>query len=73
MPAPGGHRFGDELSALRVRLATGPLLDAGTDERRADFLTSPDPLELPHVQRALTGLKSVFDGLRDAQRWEPPR
>lgn len=73
LPAPGGHRFGDDLPALRVRLATGPLLDAGTDERRAECLLSPDPLELPHVQRALTGLKSVFDGLRDAQRWEPPR
>ncbi|EHN75082.1 hypothetical protein SMCF_5456, partial [Streptomyces coelicoflavus ZG0656] len=73
MPAPGGHRFGDDLPALRVRLATGPLLDAGTDERRAECLLSSDPLELPHVQRALTGLKSVFDGLRDAQRWEPPR
>ncbi|NEB15754.1 pyridoxal phosphate-dependent aminotransferase, partial [Streptomyces coelicoflavus] len=73
MPAPGGHRFGDDLPALRVRLATGPLLDAGTDERRAECLLSQDPLELPHVQRALTGLKSVFDGLRDAQRWEPPR
>ncbi|MFD6188596.1 MULTISPECIES: aminotransferase class I/II-fold pyridoxal phosphate-dependent enzyme [unclassified Streptomyces] len=73
MPAPGGHRFGDDLPALRVRLATGPLLDAGSDERRAECLLSPDPLELPHVQRALTALKSVFDGLRDAQRWEPPR
>jgi hypothetical protein len=73
MPAPGGHRFGDDLPALRVRLATGPLLGAGTDERRAEGLLSPDPLELPHVQRALTALKSVLDGLRDAQRWEPPR
>lgn len=73
VPAPGGHRFGDDLPALRVRLATGPLLDGGTDERRAECLQSPDPLEVPHVQRALTGLKTVFDGLRDAQRWEPPR
>ena len=32
MPAPGGHRFGDDLGALRVRLSTGPLL-GGTDER----------------------------------------
>ncbi|CAM5701595.1 Aminotransferase class I/II-fold pyridoxal phosphate-dependent enzyme OS=Streptomyces tendae OX=1932 GN=GUR47_01420 PE=3 SV=1 [Streptomyces tendae] len=40
LPAPGGHRFGDDLPALRVRLATGPLLDAGTDERRTDALTS---------------------------------
>ncbi|MCC5476329.1 aminotransferase class I/II-fold pyridoxal phosphate-dependent enzyme [Streptomyces barringtoniae] len=73
MPAPGGHRFGDELGALRVRLATGPLL-GGDDEERAECLTSPVPLELPHVQRALISLTSVLDDLRDdAQRWEPPR
>ncbi|MGW7254403.1 aminotransferase class I/II-fold pyridoxal phosphate-dependent enzyme [Streptomyces sp. NPDC054834] len=73
MPAPGGHRFGDDLAALRVRLATGPLL-SGTDEERTECLTAPAPLELPHVQRALLSLKSVFDDLRDdAQRWEPPR
>ncbi|MFJ8790378.1 aminotransferase class I/II-fold pyridoxal phosphate-dependent enzyme [Streptomyces sp. NPDC102462] len=73
MPAPGGHRFGDDLQALRVRLSTGPLLD-GTDEERAECLTSPAPWELPHVQRALISLKSVFDDLcDDAQRWEPPR
>ncbi|MFJ3231795.1 aminotransferase class I/II-fold pyridoxal phosphate-dependent enzyme [Streptomyces sp. NPDC086787] len=73
MPAPGGHRFGDDLLALRVRLSTGPLL-AGTDEEREASLTSPAPLELPHVQHALNSLRSVFDDLRDdAQRWEPPR
>lgn len=73
MPAPGGHRFGDELGALRVRLSTGPLLGGG-DEERAECLSSPSPLELPHVQRALIHMKSVFDDLRDdAQRWEPPR
>ncbi|MFC9061624.1 pyridoxal phosphate-dependent aminotransferase, partial [Streptomyces sp. NPDC057074] len=73
MPAPGGHRFGDDLAALRVRLATGPLLGTGTAEQRAECLTSPDPLELPHVRRALTALGSVLGDLRDAQRWEPPR
>ncbi|MGV9760839.1 pyridoxal phosphate-dependent aminotransferase, partial [Streptomyces tricolor] len=72
LPAPGGHRFGDDLGALRVRLATGPLL-GGTDEERTESLTSPAPLELPHVQRALNSLRSAFDDLRDAQRWEPPR
>ncbi|MCS0599967.1 aminotransferase class I/II-fold pyridoxal phosphate-dependent enzyme [Streptomyces sp. LP11] len=71
--APGGHRFGDDLGALRVRLATGPLL-GGTDAERAECLTSPAPLELPQVQRALTSLRSVFDDLGDdAQRWEQPR
>ncbi|MFD7133518.1 aminotransferase class I/II-fold pyridoxal phosphate-dependent enzyme [Streptomyces sp. NPDC059894] len=73
LPAPGGHRFGDDLGALRVRLSTGDLL-GGTDPERARCLTSPTPLELPHVQRALTLLRSVFDDLRDeARRWEPPR
>ncbi|MGW3204461.1 aminotransferase class I/II-fold pyridoxal phosphate-dependent enzyme [Streptomyces sp. NPDC001135] len=70
MPAPGGHRFGDDLGALRVRLATGPLL-GGTDEERTECLTAPAPLELPQVQRALASLTSVLDDLReDAQRGE---
>lgn len=73
MPAPGGHRFGDDLGALRVRLATGPLLGS-TDEERSECLTSPAPLELPHLQRALISLTSVLDDLcDDAQRREPPR
>ncbi|MFI9154449.1 aminotransferase class I/II-fold pyridoxal phosphate-dependent enzyme [Streptomyces sp. NPDC053367] len=73
MPTPGGQRFGDDLAALRVRLATGPLL-GGTDEERARCLDAPSPLELPHVHRALITVKTVFDELRDdAQRWEPPR
>ncbi|MEU7057737.1 aminotransferase class I/II-fold pyridoxal phosphate-dependent enzyme [Streptomyces sp. NPDC046197] len=73
MPAPGGHRFGDDLGALRVRLSTAHLL-GDTDEERVECLMSPAPLELPHVQRALMSLKSVLDDLRDdAQRWEPPR
>ncbi|MET8243667.1 aminotransferase class I/II-fold pyridoxal phosphate-dependent enzyme [Streptomyces sp. NPDC005202] len=64
MPAPGGHRFGDDLGALRVRLSTSALL-GGTDEERTECLLSPAPLELPHVQRALISLRSVFDDLRD--------
>ncbi|MER6123948.1 aminotransferase class I/II-fold pyridoxal phosphate-dependent enzyme [Streptomyces sp. NPDC001795] len=73
MPAPGGHRFGDDLAALRVRLSTGPLLGT-TAEERAQGLISSAPLELPHVRRALSHLGSVFDDLRDdAQRWEHPR
>lgn len=73
MPAPGGHRFGDDLAALRVRLATGALL-GDTPEERAQSLTSPEPLELPHVQRALTLMGSIFDDLcDDARRREPPR
>ncbi|MDF3298719.1 aminotransferase class I/II-fold pyridoxal phosphate-dependent enzyme [Streptomyces tropicalis] len=70
--APGGHRFGDDLGALRVRLSTGHLL--GGDEEGADLLASARPWELPRVQRALISLTSVLDDLRDdAQRREPPR
>ncbi|MEU0432481.1 aminotransferase class I/II-fold pyridoxal phosphate-dependent enzyme [Streptomyces sp. NPDC006290] len=73
MPAPGGHRFGDDLAALRVRLGTGALLGS-TDAEREESLTSPSPLELPHVRSALTLLGSAFDDLRDdAQRRESPR
>ncbi|WP_367046402.1 aminotransferase class I/II-fold pyridoxal phosphate-dependent enzyme [Streptomyces sp. Je 1-332] len=59
MPAPGGHRFGDDLAALHVRLATGPLLGADRQERLAS-LTAPDALELPHVKRALRKLAAAF-------------
>ncbi|MFH9070739.1 aminotransferase class I/II-fold pyridoxal phosphate-dependent enzyme [Streptomyces alboflavus] len=73
MPAPGGHRFGDDIAALRVRLSTGPLLGTDPGERMA-ALGAPDPLELPHVERALTSFAAAFDDLRaEAQRWEHPR
>ncbi|TGA83404.1 aminotransferase class I/II-fold pyridoxal phosphate-dependent enzyme, partial [Streptomyces sp. MZ04] len=73
MPAPGGHRFGDELGALRVRLSTGPLLGS-TQQERMTSLTAPDALELPHVERALNMFGSAFDDLRAAaRRMEPPR
>ncbi|MFJ5222411.1 aminotransferase class I/II-fold pyridoxal phosphate-dependent enzyme [Streptomyces sp. NPDC088400] len=62
-PAPGGHRFGDELDELRVRLSTGPLLGA-TPAERLESLTSATPLELPHVARALSIFGSAFDALR---------
>lgn len=69
MPAPGGHRFGDDLAALRVRLSTGPLLGSA-DERRAACPATPDP---PGPHRALNDLTSVFDELHDDRRWEPSR
>lgn len=73
MPAPGGHRFGDELGALRVRLSTGPLLGTTPQERLA-ALTAPDASELPYVERALSTLGAAFDDLRTtAQHREPPR
>ncbi|MEU9603320.1 aminotransferase class I/II-fold pyridoxal phosphate-dependent enzyme [Streptomyces sp. NPDC048057] len=62
-PVPGGHRFGDELGALRVRISTGPLAGA-TPEERSQSLTSPAPLELPHVAAALSTLGTAFDELR---------
>ncbi|MEU5701335.1 aminotransferase class I/II-fold pyridoxal phosphate-dependent enzyme [Streptomyces aurantiacus] len=67
MPAPGGHRFGDDLGALRVRLTTEPFLGATDDERMAS-LGSPEPLELPHVRSALSLLGSTFDDLRRPSR-----
>jgi aspartate/methionine/tyrosine aminotransferase len=63
VPVPGGHRFGDELGALRVRLSTGPLLGS-TPQRRLESLTAIAPLELPHVARALSIFGSAFDELR---------
>lgn len=62
-PAPGGHRFGDELGALRVRLGTGPLLGA-TPEQQGESLTAVEPLKLPHVAAALSIFAAAFDELR---------
>ncbi|MER5555427.1 aminotransferase class I/II-fold pyridoxal phosphate-dependent enzyme [Streptomyces sp. NPDC002793] len=62
-PAPGGHRFGDELGALRVRLSTGPLLGS-TPEQQMESLTAVEPLELPHVARALSIFAAALDELR---------
>ncbi|MEU3430430.1 aminotransferase class I/II-fold pyridoxal phosphate-dependent enzyme [Streptomyces gardneri] len=62
-PVPGGHRFGDELGALRVRFGTGMFL-GGTEEERAATLGSPNPEELPHVARALTDFGGALEELR---------
>ncbi|MFI1443407.1 aminotransferase class I/II-fold pyridoxal phosphate-dependent enzyme [Streptomyces fructofermentans] len=75
MPAPGGHRFGDDLAHLRVRLTTAAFLGT-TEEERTASLMSREPLELPHVERALSRLEAAFGDLRDnddARRWESPR
>ncbi|WP_030560943.1 aminotransferase class I/II-fold pyridoxal phosphate-dependent enzyme [Streptomyces aureocirculatus] len=62
MPAPGGHRFGDDIAALRVRLSTGPFL--GTDPWcRLAALDAADPLGLPQVERALAEFGSALDEL----------
>ncbi|MFB6990698.1 aminotransferase class I/II-fold pyridoxal phosphate-dependent enzyme [Streptomyces sp. NPDC056178] len=62
-PTPGGHRFGDELGALRVRLGTGTLLGA-TPEQQTESLTAVEPLELPHVAQALSIFAAALDELR---------
>ncbi|MEU8529506.1 MULTISPECIES: aminotransferase class I/II-fold pyridoxal phosphate-dependent enzyme [Streptomyces] len=62
-PVPGGHRFGDELGALRVRFDTGELLGS-TREERAESLQAADPLELPHVAHALSAFGAVLEELR---------
>ncbi|WP_327660726.1 MULTISPECIES: aminotransferase class I/II-fold pyridoxal phosphate-dependent enzyme [unclassified Streptomyces] len=75
MPVPGGHRFGDEQGLLRARLSTGPLLGSTPEERRAS-LTSPEPLELPHVARLLTMVESTLraiGGEPAGEGWETER
>ncbi|NDZ62013.1 aminotransferase class I/II-fold pyridoxal phosphate-dependent enzyme, partial [Streptomyces anulatus] len=68
-PTPGGHRFGDELGALRVRLGTGPLLGA-TPRQQSESLAAAKPLDLAHVARALDGFAAVFGALRRARPGE---
>lgn len=72
MLVPGGHRFGDELGALHVRLDTAPFLGT-TPQERLESLDSPEPLRLPHVAAALDNLGSVFADLRrgDGVRTDP--
>ncbi|MFF2012106.1 aminotransferase class I/II-fold pyridoxal phosphate-dependent enzyme [Streptomyces sp. NPDC058195] len=62
-PTPGGHRFGDELGALRVRLGTGALLGT-TPERQRESLTAGAPLALPHVAEALSDFGAALAELR---------
>ncbi|MFJ8673844.1 aminotransferase class I/II-fold pyridoxal phosphate-dependent enzyme [Streptomyces sp. NPDC093589] len=57
--ARGGHRFGDDPGALRVRLGSDALL--GADMRlRQRVLDATDPLELPHLTEALTSLSRAL-------------
>ncbi|MGW0466586.1 aminotransferase class I/II-fold pyridoxal phosphate-dependent enzyme [Streptomyces sp. NPDC003027] len=62
-PVPGGHRFGDELGALRVRFDTGALLGPAEEERK-EALTAAAPEELPHVSRALASFGAALEELR---------
>lgn len=61
-PVPGGHRFGDELGALRVRFGTAAFLGA-TEEERTEALASARPEESPHVARALSTFGAALDEL----------
>ncbi|MET9951301.1 aminotransferase class I/II-fold pyridoxal phosphate-dependent enzyme [Streptomyces sp. NPDC006339] len=61
-PVPGGHRFGDELGALRVRFDTAAFLGA-TEEERTTALTAPRPEESPHVADALKSFGAALDEL----------
>ncbi|MFB9390363.1 aminotransferase class I/II-fold pyridoxal phosphate-dependent enzyme [Streptomyces coeruleoprunus] len=70
-PVPGAHRFGDELGALRVRLATAPLLGA-TPRERLEALTSERPLELPHPAKALHTLDAVLRELGNSGEGATP-
>ncbi|MGW2200895.1 aminotransferase class I/II-fold pyridoxal phosphate-dependent enzyme [Streptomyces sp. NPDC001774] len=62
-PVPGGHRFGDELGALRVRFDTGAFLGT-TEEELMESLTSANPVELPHVEAALRSFAEALEELR---------
>ncbi|WP_030612779.1 aminotransferase class I/II-fold pyridoxal phosphate-dependent enzyme [Streptomyces sclerotialus] len=57
--ARGGHRFGDDPKALRVRLSTEALLAADGDRRRR-LLAAPDPLEVSDVADSLRELGAAL-------------
>ncbi|WP_431953189.1 aminotransferase class I/II-fold pyridoxal phosphate-dependent enzyme [Actinacidiphila sp. bgisy167] len=61
-PVTGGHHFGDDIAALRVRIDTGPLHGDDAAQRGA-ALGSPYPLELPHVAAAVSRLGAAVAGL----------
>ncbi|MFJ4343464.1 aminotransferase class I/II-fold pyridoxal phosphate-dependent enzyme [Streptomyces sp. NPDC088915] len=62
-PAAGGHRFGDELGALRVRFGTRMFLGTSGEER-TEALGAEDPRELPRVARALADFGAALEELR---------
>lgn len=60
----GGHRFGDDPSALRFRVTTG-LLHGSTAEAWRDTLGAADPLTVPHVAQALSAIGAAFTELTE--------
>ncbi|MGW7514051.1 aminotransferase class I/II-fold pyridoxal phosphate-dependent enzyme [Streptomyces sp. NPDC054796] len=61
--ASGGHRFGDDPRALRVRVSTEVL--ASGDAAGVLSLTTSEPLELPGVARALRKVRTALTDLTD--------
>jgi aspartate aminotransferase len=57
-----GSAFGEQDSALRLRVATA-MLYGETDEERECALASPDPLALPPIAAALARLEEILAGL----------
>jgi len=57
-----GSAFGDDDSALRLRMATGLLYGDSEDQREAS-LHAPDPLRLPWVASAMTRLGEILTDL----------
>jgi aspartate aminotransferase len=57
-----GAAFGDDPSALRIRLATS-LLHGDTEAERARALAAPDAAVLPGVRRAVDVLTAAIDDL----------
>jgi aspartate aminotransferase len=54
--------FGEDASALRVRVATG-LLYGETAAQRERALAAGAPLELPWISAALARIEEILDGL----------
>ncbi|MEU8545094.1 aminotransferase class I/II-fold pyridoxal phosphate-dependent enzyme [Streptomyces sp. NPDC048717] len=73
VPVPGGHRFGDELGALRARFDTAFFLSAAERDEEG-FLGDLRPEELPGVAEALGTFAAVLDELADggAETEGPP-
>ncbi|MET9296112.1 aminotransferase class I/II-fold pyridoxal phosphate-dependent enzyme [Streptomyces sp. NPDC003077] len=62
--ARGGHRFGDDPQALRVRLSTDALLGPDVNHRQR-VLRATHPLQVPHVSDALTTLSARLTELTE--------
>lgn len=79
--ADGGHRFGDDPRALRVRLSSEPLTGRGSGPELPGVvgvpsLAPPDPLESPDATRALHRVRSELAALtatgRDGEAGQGP-